>query len=78
MNYNLKDILKHFDIEIVPQVYGNGHINDTYIVGYEMEDGSVSRYLLQRINVNVFKKPIEVMENVCGVTSFLRDKIKAK
>ena len=33
-----------------------GHINDTYIVEYEMEDGSVSRYLLQRINVNVFKK----------------------
>ncbi len=54
----------------------DGHINDTYIVEYETEENSVSCYLLQRINVNVFKKPVELMENVCGVTSFLREKIK--
>lgn len=54
----------------------DGHINDTYIVEYETEDNSVSCYLLQRINVNVFKKPVELMENVCGVTAFLREKIK--
>lgn len=54
----------------------DGHINDTYIVEYETEENSVSCYLLQRINVNVFKKPVELMENVCGVTAFLREKIK--
>ena len=52
-----------------------GHINDTYIVEYKLEDGSTQRYLLQRINVNVFKKPIELMENVMGVTAHLRKKI---
>ncbi len=54
----------------------DGHINDTYIVDFEAEDGTVLHYLLQRINVNVFKRPVELMENVCGVTSFLREKIK--
>ncbi len=53
-----------------------GHINDTYIVEYENENGESSRYLLQRINVNVFKKPLELMENVEAVTAFLRGKIK--
>ena len=54
-----------------------GHINDTYIVEYKLEDGSTQRYLLQRIKVNVFKKPIELMENVMGVTAHLRKKIEA-
>ncbi len=53
----------------------DGHINDTYIVEYETEKGIV-RYLLQRINVNVFKKPLLLMENVEAVTSFLRKKIE--
>lgn len=53
-----------------------GHINDTYIVEYKMANGDVVRYLLQRINTNVFKMPVELMENVLGVTSHLRKKIK--
>ena len=55
----------------------DGHINDTYIVDYKTENGEIVRYLLQRINVNVFKKPVELMENVIGVTSHLRKKIEA-
>ena len=54
-----------------------GHINDTYIVEYQLDDGKIVSYLLQRINVNVFKKPVELMENVMGVTSHLRKKIEA-
>ena len=53
-----------------------GHINDTYIVEYKTQEGNVVRYLLQRINTNVFKMPVELMENVMGVTSHLRKKIK--
>ncbi len=53
-----------------------GHINDTYIVEYKLDDGSSARYLLQRINTNVFKMPVELMENVIGVTAHLRNKIK--
>ncbi len=54
-----------------------GHINDTYIVEYLLENGEKVRYLLQRINTNVFKMPVELMENVMGVTTFLRKKIEA-
>lgn len=54
--------------------FGNGHINDTYVV--EMQEGH--RYIVQRINHEVFKKPWELMENVAGVTEFLRKKIIAR
>ena len=54
-----------------------GHINDTYIVEYKLDNGETVRYLLQRINTNVFKMPVELMENVMGVTAHLRKKIEA-
>lgn len=76
---NLLEVIKafpEFGKYIGYKPVSEGHINDTYIVEYEDGDGSVLRYLLQRINVAVFKKPVELMENVCGVTSFLREKIK--
>ncbi len=52
--------------------YGNGHINDTFLVTARYADGSPKRYILQSINTNVFKKPHEVMHNIEKVTSFLR------
>ncbi|MBU5481276.1 aminoglycoside phosphotransferase family protein [Blautia sp. MSJ-19] len=54
--------------------YGNGHINDTYRLTYETPQGT-KRYILQRMSKNIFKKPVELMENVSGVTSWLRKKI---
>ena len=53
-----------------------GHINDTFIVEYGTAEGGTLRCLLQRINTNVFKKPVELMENIAGVTAFLQNKIK--
>ena len=47
--------------------YGNGHINDTFLV-----TGDTKRFILQAINSNVFKKPEEVMHNISLVTSFLK------
>lgn len=52
--------------------YGNGHINDTFLVNSRKSDGSPKRYILQAINTNVFKKPEQVMHNIEKVTSFLR------
>ena len=40
----------------------SGHINDTYIVEYKLDNGETVRYLLQRINTVVFKMPVELME----------------
>lgn len=52
--------------------WGNGHINDTYLLIYENEKKEPKRYILQRMNKSIFTKPIELMENVLGVTSYLR------
>lgn len=67
---NGNEILEHFDLEAVTESYGNGHINDTYLV-------TAPRYILQRINTSIFTDPEGLMENIQNVTSFLREKIAA-
>ncbi len=52
--------------------YGEGHINSTYSVIYKTKKGRPYRHLLQKINTYVFKKPDELMDNIIGVTEFLR------
>ena len=54
--------------------YGSGHINDTYRLTYETPQGT-KRYILQRMSTSIFKKLVELMENVSGVTAWLRKKI---
>lgn len=54
---------------------GNGHINDTFAVTYSVSDTKKEKYLLQRINTEVFKKPDELMENIIRVTEHLKKKI---
>ncbi|MEG2536473.1 MAG: aminoglycoside phosphotransferase family protein [Hydrogenoanaerobacterium sp.] len=58
------------------EIYGNGHINDTFAAYFENSDGSTTRYIIQRINSSVFKKPKDVMENVIGVTRYLKEVIE--
>ena len=70
MDY-LNEILSHFSVDVTIEPYGNGHINDTYLTG------SSPRYILQRINTNVFKNPKEVMDNILNVTEHVRKKIIA-
>jgi len=55
-------------IEATP--YGSGHINDTYRVFFEKGDRRFCS-ILQRINHNIFKKPVALMENVQRVTAHL-------
>lgn len=57
--------------------FGSGHINDTYRITCNVGGGKTKRYILQRMNHEIFKNPKELMENVLNVTSFLRDKIVA-
>lgn len=52
--------------------YGEGHINETYAAWYRRPDGSEYRNILQKINTYVFNDPQGLMENINGVTSFLR------
>ncbi len=64
------EILNHFEIMTNAEPYGNGHINDTYLV-------TMPRYILQRINTSIFTNPDELMDNIENVTAFLRKKIAA-
>jgi hypothetical protein len=61
--------------EAVP--YGDGHINDTYVIFFRGSDGRVCRYILQRINHTVFKKPEMVMHNMERVTEHIRQVVTA-
>lgn len=76
---DIKNIIVNFEFNgnmTDCKIFGSGHINTTYIASYE-NNGKISRYIIQKINTNVFKNVDELMENVFAVTSFLREKIKA-
>lgn len=71
------DVIKNFDIKgevISLENYGSGHINDTFLALVN-DEGKEKKYILQRINHNIFKEPDKLMENIAGVTSYLRKKI---
>ncbi len=58
--------------------YGSGHINDTYLLVFEIAGMGSIKVILQRMNKEVFANPVELMENVMGVTAHLRQKIIEK
>lgn len=69
-----KEALKNFQMEgevVECSPYGNGHINDTYLV----VSTTGRRYILQRINTTIFANPEGVISNIRKVTTFLREKI---
>ena len=76
---NVLDVVKHFryegDVVSCDQCHV-GHINGTYFVTCEGKEKI--RYVLQRINTNVFTKPVEVVENMVNVCEFLKTKIAAE
>ena len=77
---NAARVLTQFQLagEVVLLVpYGNGHINDTYLV--ETKDGvGVKRYILQRINSSVFRDPLQLMDNMERVTAHVSQRIRAE
>lgn len=48
----------------------SGHINDTFAV-----QSPQGKFVIQRINRYVFPSPEDIMENILGVTGFLREKL---
>ncbi|MDB4399128.1 aminoglycoside phosphotransferase family protein, partial [Akkermansiaceae bacterium] len=53
----------------------SGHINSTYLVEFESDNGSKDRYVLQRINEGVFPDPKAVMRNIEVVTRHINWKV---
>ena len=77
-DHDLEDALFAFKLgETASYVkpFGAGHINDTYAVYMSVPGGDELRYVIQRINTSVFKNPHAVMENIFGVTEYLRRRI---
>ena len=52
------------------QTFSSGHINDTYLILTETKP----YYILQKLNGNVFKKAVEVIENKTKIANFLEQK----
>lgn len=56
--------------------YGSGHINDTFLTLTET-DGRRRRFILQRINHQIFRQPDRLMENVARVCAHAHAKLRA-
>lgn len=72
------EAIAHFQYEgrLVKDIpFGNGHINDTYLLTFEVKKMGRMKVILQRMNKEVFSNPIHLMENITGVTIYLRDQI---
>ncbi|HSG42567.1 MAG TPA: aminoglycoside phosphotransferase family protein [Anaerolineales bacterium] len=54
--------------------FGNGNINDTYLV--TTESSQVRHFVLQRINTNVFKQPKLIMQNMRIFTDHMRNRVQ--
>lgn len=67
---DLNKITAQFNICTTIEPYGDGHINDTFVANMR------PRYILQRINNEVFKNPEQVMNNIVLVTEHITKKIK--
>ena len=56
-------------------IFGNGHINETYCAVFSTDTGK-KKFILQKMNHQIFKDPVGLMENISGVTSWLKKKIQ--
>lgn len=73
----LREVISKFDVQgefTFGEKYGLGHINDTYLVKTLSSEKKL-KFIVQRINQNVFPNVEELMENISKVTEFLRNKV---
>lgn len=71
----MNEIINKFDIkgEIIDyHKYGEGHINDTYLVTTN-NNSKEELYILQKINNNIFPNVDGLMKNIELVTSYLKE-----
>ena len=75
----LSEVLASFDFgaPVVGAIrFGQGHINDTFVVHTQPEDVCCRRFILQRMSPAAFKRPDQLMENIIGVTDYLGREIE--
>ncbi len=76
MSYNFDKIVSAFVgdkkcVDIRP--HGEGHINDTFAATIQDADGTQKRVIFQKINHSIFTDTDGLMNNIWGVTNFLKD-----
>jgi Ser/Thr protein kinase RdoA (MazF antagonist) len=74
----LESILSRFDLSgrlVKVERFGSGLINETYLAEFN-DSGTIRKYILQRINKTVFRRPDFVMENVEIVTGHLQKRLR--
>lgn len=64
-NYNIKGEL------LSVEQNNSGNINKTYIATF-LNNGKTKKYLIQKINTNVFPEPYKLMSNIEKVTKFIK------
>lgn len=74
MSYShILHLSQQFDLrgEVLSAIpFGSGHINDTFLV-----ETTLQKYVIQRINHDVFKNPAQVMENIVLVCEHQKQKL---
>ena len=66
----MENVYCHFKLDGQPiscTRYGNGHINETYL----LVTNRAHLYILQKINTYVLRNAAGLMENVAAVTEYL-------
>ena len=75
---SIDEIIQAFQIPgriiATTEEYGSGHINNTCLLQMENQD-SIQKYIVQKINTEVFLKPEHVMSNIIQVTKHLQKAI---
>lgn len=58
--------------------FGEGHINDTFCVTCQPQEGAYIRFILQGLSTTAFPRQDELMENIISITTYLRGVITAR
>ncbi|HEX4286393.1 MAG TPA: aminoglycoside phosphotransferase family protein [Terracidiphilus sp.] len=71
---------RHFGMEgdfAGAQPYGSGHINDSYCAVFR-ESSKPMRYIVQRMNTQIFKNPVALMGNIQRVTAHIAQQLNGQ
>lgn len=67
--------IQNFNFEgniIKSEPLNKGHINDTFYIECKLEN-NIKKYILQKINTNIFKDVDKLMENIVNITNYLKN-----
>ena len=76
---DLNRILQNYDLPKTVMgavLYGQGHINDTFCVVCQPQEGDCIRYILQGMSTVAFKEPEKLMDNFIHITDYLGQQIR--